>query len=70
MKILETKGDEPLKIKGFDSYHVFDIQEDGKIKRVWVHIKKPWWWRNFWWIALLVFAAITVYKIWVGDFGF
>lgn len=65
MKIIETKGDEPLKIKGYTTHHLFDIKnDDGTINRVWIHTRKSWW------IALLVFAAITIYKIHIGDFVF
>jgi hypothetical protein len=70
MKIIRTEGDKPVKIKGYTAHHLFDIMENGEQKRVWVHMKKPWWYRNFWWMSIIIFAGIAAYKVWIGDFAF
>jgi len=57
-------------MKGYDLISRIFIVNGGKVDEVKVFKKQPFLWRFRWIIIAILFAAITAYKIYIGDFQF
>ena len=51
-------------------HNVFRWPTESGYTEVNIGVRQPLWWRLRWWFALILFIAVTAYKIHIGDFQF